>query len=228
MPIDDKSRQQSAYAPSAAGQQGGGVRDSSAAQRRSLAPRHNTWLSGRDYDASPFGVMRRLSDDMDRLFENFGFGNLGGRGAWPAGLGGGPSMWAPHIEMYERDQKVVVQADLPGLSKEDVKAQIEDDAIILSGERKHEAQRNEGGAYLSERSYGSFYRVVPLPEGADSANASASFRDGVLRIEVPMTQRQRGRTLAISDGATGSMASTETATQQQGGGVSSKQPGSAT
>ena len=200
MPIDEKSRQQSSYAPSSGAQQGGGAPDTTYEQRRAIAPRQGTWLSSRGYDASPFGLMRRLSEDMDQLFENFGLGGALSRSAWPAtGQRFTGAAWAPHIEMFEEGGKLVVQADLPGLRKEDVKAQIEDDAVILSGERRQEAQHKEHGAYhLSERSYGSFYRVVPLPDGADAGNASATFRDGVLRIEVPITQRQRGRTLQIS------------------------------
>ena len=205
MPTEDKSRQQSSFAPTTGSQQGSaataGTREDATTRQRSLAPRQGTWLGARDYEGSPFGLMRRLSEDVDRLFDNFGFGGAFSRNAWPTTgqRAGAPSLWSPHIEMYEREGKLVVQADLPGLRKEDVQARIEDDAVILSGERKQETQRNEGGNYLSERSYGSFYRAIPLPDGADAANAKATFRDGILHIEMPLTQRQRGRTLSISD-----------------------------
>jgi HSP20 family protein len=180
--------------------------------------------------------MRRLNDDLDRLFENFGFGRLFPETDLPTGVArfgaeqGVPALWSPHIEMFEQDGKLVVQADLPGLRKEDVHAQIEDDAVIISGERQQENKHDEGGRYVSERAYGSFYRVIPLPESVDSASAAATFRDGVLRIEMPSPKRQRGRTLEISDAgktaqqqAGGTQAGTSA---QQSSGASSKQAGS--
>jgi HSP20 family protein len=226
MPTEDKTKQQSSFAPTTGSQQGSGQRETAAAQQRSLAPRQGTWLSGRDYDASPFGLMRRLSEDMDRLFENFGFGNALSRSWTGGGQQLGTAAWAPHIEMFEESGKVVVQAELPGLRKEDVKAQIEDDAIILSGERRQESQRKEGSSFLSERSYGSFYRVIPLPDGANAEQAKATYRDGVLRIEVPVAQRQRGRTLSISDDTAQGTTASDTASQQ-GSGAAAKQPGGA-
>jgi HSP20 family protein len=131
--------------------------------------------------------------------------------------------------MFEQDGKLIVQADLPGLRREDVHAQIEDDAVIISGERQQETKQNESGRYVSERAYGSFYRVIPLPEGVDAANATAAFRDGVLRIEMPAPKRQRGRTLEIADARSGQQQASGTqagANPQQSSGASSKQAGS--
>ena len=239
MATDEKSRQQSAYIPQSGTQQGSG--QSTTAQRyegRGVAPRRGSALDPYDYAAygSPFRLMRRLNDDLDRLFENFGIGRLFPETNWPTGIArfgpqeGVPTLWSPHIEMFEQDGKLIVQADLPGLRKEDVQAQIEDDAVILSGERQQETRQNEGGRYVNERSYGSFYRVIPLPEGVDAANATASFRDGVLRIEMPSPRRQRGRTLEISDaGKTAQQQASGTQsgkTAQQSSGASSKQAGS--
>jgi HSP20 family protein len=236
MPADDKTRQQSSYMPSSGGQQGSGQtavasnEASNTQERRDVATRQGTWLGARDYGGSPFSLMRRLSEDMDRLFENFF-----PRGTWASsrpsgGIDRWSAQWSPHIELYEKEGRLCVEAELPGLRKEDVNAQIEEDHIIISGERKQETQRNEGGAYWSERSYGSFYRAIPLPEGADAENANATFRDGVLRIEMPFKERQRGRKLTISEaGESGS--STETASRQRsgssqaGGGTSSSQAG---
>lgn len=201
MANQEKSRQQSSYMPSTGAQQGGGEAQATRAARaatqrgtQSLAPRQGAWIGASDYGqgGSPFSLMRRLSEDMDRLFENFGFGGGFAQDRRAA--------WSPRIEAYEQDGKLVVEAELPGLRKEDVQAQIEDDAIVISGERQSRNEQNEGGRYVSERSYGSFYRVVPLPDNADSGQATASFRDGVLRIEMPVAQRQRGRKLTIGDG----------------------------
>jgi len=191
------------------GQAGRGETSAGALQRRgstSMSPYSTGFESG--YGGGPFAMMRRISDEMDRLFENFGMG----RGAFPAldpgnwagdarGMQSAPSMWAPHIEVSERDGKLLVQADLPGLKREDINVQIEQDAIILQGHRHQEQSGNESGYYRSERSYGSFYRTIPLPEGTNADSASATFRDGVLRIELDAPrEQQRGRKLEIRDG----------------------------
>ena len=103
-----------------------------------------------------------------------------------------------HIEVHQRDGKFLISADLPGVKKEDVNVEITQDAVTIQGQRKQEKTSSEGGFYRSERSYGSFYRTIPLPEGTDIENASATFRDGVLQIELQAPKQQmRGRTLEI-------------------------------
>jgi HSP20 family protein len=220
MATQDKSRQQSSFMPSQGGQQGGGRDDraqaggeapargstsrdmQSQAGGRALAPRQGTYL-GSNY-GSPFALMRRLTDDMDRIFENFGAGSMFGRD-WPfagspAGSPEASAFWSPDVEMYEDEGKLVVAAELPGMRKEDVQVQIEQDAIVISGERRYESRQNQSGRYVSERSYGTFHRVLRLPEGVDAESATATFRDGVLRIEMPVSRRARGRRLEIGDG----------------------------
>ncbi len=152
-------------------------------------------------------MMRRISEDMEHLFESFGFG----RGQFPSAFGdadtprfggaeGTESLWVPHIELYERDGKLVINVELPGVKKEDVDAEITADAVTIRGTRKQERTSSEGGIYRSERSYGSFCRLIPLPEGADPESATANFRDGVLRIEMHAPERRtHGRTLQIGD-----------------------------
>lgn len=201
----DRSKQQFSEAPQTTRQQGarsGQVPDSRnplPAQRGSYEPSRYT---GRGQAEGPFAMMRRLSDEMDRIFESFGVGGpmaTFGPATWPE-RSGLQALWAPHIEVCEREGKLLIQADLPGVRKEDVNVQIEHDAIILQGERRQEETRDERGFYHTERSYGSFQRVIPLPEGVDSDQAKAKFRDGVLTIELPAPQQRRGgRTLTIED-----------------------------
>jgi len=179
-----------------------------ALQRRgstSLSPYSTGFESG--FGTGPFAMMRRISDEMDRLFENFGMGRSafpvehGNWGTTSQGTQNAPSLWAPHIEVSERDGKLLVQADLPGIKREDINVQVEQDAIVIQGQRHQEQSGNESGYYRSERSYGSFYRTIPLPEGTNAESASASFRDGVLRIELDAPrEQQRGRKLEIRDG----------------------------
>jgi HSP20 family protein len=110
--------------------------------------------------------------------------------------------------MSERfpSRSAVVRADLPGLSKDDVKVDVNEDRITIQGERKKQHEEEHEGVYRSERSYGSFYRQIPLPPGTMSDQAEAVFHDGVLEITMPAPPEsaRRGRRLEISEAATGS------------------------
>ena len=207
------TRQQSGEAPQTGqtGQLGGTRTDQTPEQgARSVPARRGSYepaFYGEGSGGGPFALMRRISDEMDRLFESFGMGTTGrsgGVGAFPSNYSAGlQALWAPRIEVCERNGKLLIQADLPGVRKEDLNVRLEQDAVILEGERRQESEREEQGYYHSERSYGSFHRVIPLPEGIDTDQAKATFRDGVLDIELPVPQqRQRGRTLTIDDGGT--------------------------
>ena len=127
-------------------------------------------------------------------------------GNWDSGFGREPmGMWSPAIEVSERGDRMVVRADLPGLNKDDVKVETYDNHLVIQGERRQEhEEQGEGGYRRSERSYGSFYRSIPLPEGAQTEQARAEFKDGVLEVSVPVpaSQQQRGRTIPIEAGTT--------------------------
>ena len=167
-------------------------------QRESYAP--STW-SGSPWGTSfsPFSIMSRFADEMDRMFENSGFG----RGLSP-GLGRGwgdmeesdlasLATWSPQIEAFEHDGQFVVRADLPGMTKDNVKVEVTDQGLTLQGERKQEHEDKKEGWHRRERSYGSFFRRIPLPEGVKADEAKANFRDGVLEITMPSTPRQENR-----------------------------------
>ena len=145
---------------------------------------------------SPFSFMRRFSEEMERLFGDFGFGRglaseFGREFGRLADLEG--SMWLPPVEAFEREGKLIVRADLPGLTKDDINVDITDEAIKIRGERRQEKEENEEGYYRSERSYGSFYREIPLPSGVHREDANATFRNGVLEITMPAPARQPSR-----------------------------------
>lgn len=147
---------------------------------------------------SPFSFMARFSEEMDRLFEDFGFG---GGFLTPTSREFQTSMWSPQTEVFEREGNLIIQADLPGMSKDDINVDIEDDQIVIRGERRNEREENREGFYHTERSYGSFYRSIPLPQNIDSEQANATFRNGVLEITMPLPEeKQRSRRLEISEG----------------------------
>jgi len=132
------------------------------------------------FSMSPFTLMRRLTEDMDRMFSGFG------------GHGGSEMRnWAPPIEVRENQGNLVIATELPGLNKEDVKVEVTEDAVVIQGERKHEREEDRGGIHRSERHYGSFYREIPLPQGAKADQAKAQFTNGLLEITIPVPESQR-------------------------------------
>jgi HSP20 family protein len=136
---------------------------------------------------NPFQMMRRFSRNMERLFEDFGglsFPNFFSTDFPPFRTELDNIEWVPQIEVLHNNGQFMVRADLPGLTKDDVKVELTDDLMTISGERKKEKEEKRDGFYRSERSYGSFYRQIPLPEGAKTENAAATFHDGVLEVTI--------------------------------------------
>jgi HSP20 family protein len=181
----------------------GGNRGGSIARQRGNAP-------VRGGMSSPFTAMQRMAEDMDRLFEQFGFGRTG--------LGMSPrfgslldddlwsgrdqmlnTVWTPQVETFRRGDNLVIRADIPGVKKDDVHVDIDNDVLTISGERKEEHEDNSDGYYRSERSYGQFYRAIPLPEGVNADQCDASFKDGVLEVTLraPKQDQREARRIQI-------------------------------
>jgi HSP20 family protein len=141
---------------------------------------------------SPFSVMRRFASDMDRMFEGFGFPSMRRFGRWGWGT---ESLFSPELEILEREGKLIIRADLPGLNKEDVNVDISEHTLTIEGERKQEHESTEGGVYTTERSYGHFRREIPLPEGVNPDTAKANFKNGTLEItlDAPVTAKNQRR-----------------------------------
>ena len=135
-------------------------------------------------DDDPFTLLRRLQREMTRAVSQTAL-----RPA-DAALS---TAWAPAIEVAYRDGNMVVSAELPGLTEKDVQIDINDGFVSIQGERKVEHEEDQGGVHRTERSYGMFYRAIPLPEGADTANARAKFENGVLQITIPVPQAQNNQ-----------------------------------
>jgi HSP20 family protein len=148
--------------------------------------------------ASPFTMLRRFARDFDRFFDRFGFERP---------FEAMPALWAPDVEVFERGNELVARADLPGLKKDEVDVEVTEEAIVLKGERKRETEEKKEGFYRSERSYGSFYRAIPLPEGAKIENAKAVLKDGVLEVTVPVPKAElKTKRLEIQEPASGEKA----------------------
>jgi HSP20 family protein len=161
-------------------------------QERGMS-RRGEWGPSNDlFSMSPFTLMRRLTEDMDRMFSGMGGGGV---------QTGESAGFIPPVEVREEQGNLIVCAELPGINKEDVKVEVQNDALVIQGERKREWDEERGGVRRSERSYGSFYRAIPLPEGANPEQARAEFRDGLLEIRVPVSeQSSKSRSIPIETG----------------------------
>src|SRR5688572_12166327 len=143
--------------------------------------------------ATPFGFMRRFATDMERLFEEFEgfrFPSVFGREFFPFTTEFEHVGWVPEIEVLRKNGDFIVRADLPGLTRDDVKVELTEGLLTISGERKEEKEEKREGYYRSERSYGSFFRQIPLPEGAKTDTAKAEFTGGVLEITMQAPARE--------------------------------------
>lgn len=160
-------------------------------------------LARKTPEFNPFGMMRRFSKDMERLFDDFegfrvpGFFN---REFFPFRTEFKDFDWMPQIEVLQTNGDLMVKAELPGLTRDDVKVELTDEALTISGERKEEKEEKREGFYRSERNYGRFYRQIPLPEGVKTDKANATFRNGVLEVTVPVTKSEsKARKLEIKE-----------------------------
>jgi HSP20 family protein len=137
------------------------------------------------FEDDSFSLIRRMQREMNRVFSQAGL-DLNGQGN-----GLQSTAWIPAIEISYRDGNLVVSAELPGLSEKDVKVEVNDDFLIIRGERRVERQEGDGDVRRTERRYGEFYRAIALPEGADSEHTCAEFQNGVLHVTVPVPQSQK-------------------------------------
>ena len=138
----------------------------------------------------PMRELNTLQGEMNRLFNSFFDEGNGGR-----------RRWAPAVDLLERDDSLVLKADLPGLSEDDVEIEVRDNVLTIAGERKAEHEAGENGYYRVERSFGHFSRSLQLPDGVDADRISASFENGVLELTIPKPEQRKPRRIAIGGSA---------------------------
>lgn len=137
----------------------------------------------------PFALFRQMTSDFDRMFGEPFFRSPAFRGfAMPEVVA-----WTPKVDVFEKDNRLFTRVDLPGMKKEEVKVEVTDGYLALSGERKRETEEKKDTFYRSEREYGSFYRSVPLPEGVKLDDIKATFADGVLEVSVPLPAKAEAK-----------------------------------
>jgi HSP20 family protein len=106
--------------------------------------------------------------------------------------------WAPAIEVFEKEDKFVVKAELPGMKEEDIDISVVGDTLTIKGERKAESEVKEEDYYCCERSYGSFSRSIAVPPNVDTKKIEASFEDGVLEVSLPKAPEVKPKKIAVS------------------------------
>lgn len=128
--------------------------------------------------------MVSLRHEMDRLFDSFLHEPFGLADWSPWGTEKG---WTPAIDVAEDDKEVTVRAEMPGINPKDLDVSVSGNQLTLSGEKKESSETKEKGFYQSETRYGSFRRVIPLPEGVDTEHVDANYANGVLTLRMPKT-----------------------------------------
>lgn len=147
-------------------------------------------------DSDPFALLRKMTADLERAFDDPFWPSF----KWPAFRGltlPEGVAWSPKVDVFEKEGRLFTRVDLPGVKKEDVKVEVTDGHLALSGERKQEKEEKKDNTYRTEREYGSFYRAVPLPEGVKLDDVKATFADGVLEVSVPLPARPEAKVRKI-------------------------------
>jgi HSP20 family protein len=140
----------------------------------------------------PTRELDSLQSDMNRLFDSF----FGGR----QGNGVSGRRWIPAMDLVETDDHLVLRADLPGISEDDIEIEIKDNVLTVSGERKSEREDKGEGYHRVERSFGRFSRSLSLPDGVDADSVNAGFDRGVLEVKIPKPAETKPHRVQIGRG----------------------------
>jgi len=134
----------------------------------------------------PFDSLTEIHNEMDRLF---------GRSLRSqTGLEG---VFSPAIDVAVEKDNVIIKADLPGLTRDDVSVTLQENYLTIKGEKKQETEKKETNYFLSERVHGSFTRVIELPVAVDAARIEARFKDGVLQVTLPKTEEAKPKQIEV-------------------------------
>jgi HSP20 family protein len=135
----------------------------------------------------PFANLAEIQDEMNRLFDT----SLRRHGDLESGF-------YPSLDIVEEKDSLLVKADLPGMTKEDISVAIQDNILTIKGERKYDVEKKETSYYRRERSYGTFTRSIELPMGVDANKVAATFHDGVLLVTLPKAENAKPKEIKVS------------------------------
>ncbi len=142
----------------------------------------------------PFRELEDMSDRLNRVFGRSGVRSQAGQESMTV------ADWTPPVDICETEREYLIKTDLPELKREDVKITIQEGVLTLFGERKLEQEEKGKKFHRVERSYGSFWRTFSLPDNVDETRVTADFRDGVLTLHLPKSEKARSRTIDIKVG----------------------------
>ena len=142
------------------------------------SPRRDLWDS--------FASLAEIQDEMNRLFDT----SLRRHGGFDGAFN-------PSIDVVVGKDNVVVKADLPGMSKDDVTVSLQENYLTIKGDKKHEFEQKETNYFVSERAYGSFIRTIELPTAVDAKKIEARFKDGVLEVTLPKTEEAKPKQIEV-------------------------------
>lgn len=139
----------------------------------------------------PFSDLRRLENRMGRLWNRLPplFGD---------GIANGIEEWTVPLDIREENGNLIVEASVPGMKAEEIDVEIEDGVLTVKGETRTEKEEKKKGYLLKERSEGSFYRTVRLPESVDSGKAESTYADGILTVTMPKKPESRSKKVTVA------------------------------
>lgn len=152
----------------------------------------------------PFRELRSLQDEMTRLFN----GNVQGGFAREEALNSG---WFPKVDIFENKDNLVLEAELPGMNRDDFELSFENNVLTLKGERKFEKKTDGDNYHRVERSYGSFTRSFTLPQTVTADGASANFDAGILTVSLPKREDTKARKIEITGSGSRTIEAAKTA-----------------
>ena len=147
-----------------------------------------TWKPFREL--APFRDFERMRKEMDRFWDSFFDGGLRRR----TEEGG---EWLPSLDVAETKDELVVKAEVPGMEPKDIDISLSDGVLTIKGEKKQEKEEKEADYHLVERSYGAFTRSVRLPKEVQSDKISASYKDGILNVTLPKSEKAKKKEIKI-------------------------------
>ena len=140
----------------------------------------------------PFVELEDVSKQLNRIFGKFPARNEPGRESLTT------ADWAPNVDISETDTAYLIKGEIPGVNKEDIKVNLEDGLLTMSGERKQEKEEKNKKFHRIERSYGSFMRSFRLPDNVDESAVKAEFKDGMLSITLPKSTQAKNKAINVS------------------------------
>ncbi|PEN12930.1 heat-shock protein [Longibacter salinarum] len=139
----------------------------------------------------PAQGLRGLQDEVNRMFDDLFVSSRQDTDE------AGAAVWAPRVDMMETENDYMIRADLPGMTKNEINVRLEDNRLIINGQRKAEKKTEDASVIRTERTFGSFYRSIRLPRTVDDSKIDASFKNGVLEITVPKVESAKPKQIEI-------------------------------